>query len=90
MIKKKNEKVTEFKYLRQTIHVKDATKEEIYARIRAANKEILQDRQLPISLLKQVMDQCVLPTMIYGCQKWSTNKLRTVQRAMERKILDLK
>ena len=41
------------------------------------------------------MDQCILPTMTYGCQIWSlnkqtTNKLRTAQRAMERKMLDLK
>ena len=54
-----------------------------------------QDKQLPISLKKQVMDQCILPTMTYGCQTWSlnkqmTNKLRTAQRAMERKMLDLK
>ena len=54
----KIEKVTEFKYLGQTTHLKDTTKEEIYARIRAArscfgrNKEILQDKQLPISLKK--------------------------------------
>ena len=97
----KIEKVTEFKYLGQTTHLKDTTKEEIYARIRAGwscfgkNKEILQDKQLPISLKKQVMDQCILPTMTYGCQTWSlnkqmTNKLRTAQRAMERKMLDLK
>ena len=41
------------------------------------------------------MDQCILPTMAYGSQTWSlskqtTNKLRTAQRAMERKMLDLK
>ena len=69
--------MTEFKYLGQTTHLKDTTKEEIYARIRAAwscfgtkknNKEILQDKQLPISLKKQVMDQCILPTMTYCCQ----------------------
>ena len=41
------------------------------------------------------MNQCVLPTMTYGCRTWSlnkqlTNKLRTAQRAMERKMLDLK
>ena len=52
----KIEKVTEFKYLGQTTHLIDTTKEEIYARIRAAwscfgkNKEILEDKQLPISL----------------------------------------
>ena len=54
----KIEEVTEFKYLGQTTHLKDTTNEEIYARIRAAwscfgkNKEILQDKQLPISLKK--------------------------------------
>ena len=31
-----------------------------------------------------------MPTMTYGCQAWSTNKLRTAERAMERQILDLK
>ena len=34
--RQKIEKVTEFKYLGQTTHLKDTTKEEIYARIRAA------------------------------------------------------
>ena len=33
---KKIEKVTEFKYLGQTTHLKGTTKEEFYARIRAA------------------------------------------------------
>ena len=36
-----------------------------------------------------------MPTMTYGCQTWSlnkqtTNKLRTAEKAMERKMLDLK
>ena len=63
------------------------------------NKEILEDRQLPITRFFfkpiQVIDQCVLQTVIYGCQTWSLNrqminKLRTAQRAMDRKMLDLK
>ena len=59
------------------------------------NKEILQDKQLPISLKKQVLDQCVFPTMTCGCQTWSLdkqliNELRTAQRATERKRLGLK
>ncbi|GFO00544.1 endonuclease-reverse transcriptase [Plakobranchus ocellatus] len=50
---------------------------------------------MPISLKRQVYDQCVLPTMTYGCQTWSltkatTQKLRVAQRAMERKILGIK
>ena len=44
---------------------------------------------------KQVMDQCVLQTMTYGCQTWSlnkqlTNKQRSAQRAMERDMLCVK
>ena len=70
----KVEKVTEFKYLGQTTHLKDTTKEEIYVRIREAwscfwkKSEILLHRQLPISLKKQVINQCVLPTMTYDSQ----------------------
>ena len=50
---------------------------------------------MPLSLKRQVFDQCVLPTMTYGCQTWSltkatTQRLRTAQRAMERKMLKAK
>ena len=43
---------------------------------------------------KKVMDQCILPTMTYGCQTWSLTKetkrkIQTTQRAMERKILHI-
>ena len=45
-------------------------------------KEILQEKQLPISFKKQVMDPCVLLRITSGCQIWFlnkqlTNKLRT-------------
>ena len=59
------------------MHLKDTTKEEIYTRIRApwtCFGEILQDKQLPISLKKQVIDQCILPTIDYGSQIWSPIK----------------
>ena len=44
---------------------------------------------------RQVFDKCVLQSMTYGCQTWSLSKamgqkLRTAQRAMERKMLNLK
>ena len=73
--------MTEFKikYLRQTTHLKDTTKEEIYTRIRTVwscfgkNVEILQDRHLPISPKIHVMDQRVLPTMTYSI--WLPNMI---------------
>ena len=46
-------------------------------------KQILQDKQLPMSVKKQVMDQCVLPTMTYGCQTLSLNKQLTAGRAAQ-------
>ena len=95
--------MTEFKYLGQTTHLRDTTKEEIYARIRAAwscfgkktPRKYSKIDNSPLLLKKQVMDQCVLPIMTYGCQTWPlnkqmTNKLRTAQRAMDREMLDLK
>ena len=91
----KNEKVTEFKYLGQATHRSLELFWGKKKKKKNSTKEILQDRQLPILLKKQVMDQCVLPTMTYGCQTFSlnkqlTNKLRTGQRAMEAKMLHLK
>ncbi|GFN77097.1 protein sidekick-1 [Plakobranchus ocellatus] len=95
------EKVESYKYLGQTTYLKETTKEEVTCRIRAGwscfgrNREIFLDDKMPISLKRQVYDQCVLPTMTYGCQTWSltkatTQKLRVAQRAMERKILGIK
>ena len=95
------EKVEHYKYLGQTTYLKETTKEEIKCRIRTGwscfgrNREVFLDEKLPMSLRRQVFDQCVLPSMTYGCQTWSVSKtmgqkLRTAQRAMERKMLNLK
>ena len=48
-----------------------------------------------MSLYKMVFNQCVLPAMTYGCQTWSftkafVKKLETSQRAIERKMLNVK
>ena len=65
------EKVEEYKYLGQTLKMENTTKEEVMVRVKAAwrcfgmHKEILEDRDIPISLKKKVMDQCILPTMTY-------------------------
>ena len=69
----KIEKVTEFKYLGQTTHIKDTTKEEIYARIRAAwscsgkKQGNTPGQTTPHFTYKKVMDQCILQTMTYDC-----------------------
>ena len=95
------EKVDDYKYLGQTIAMENKTNHEVLIRIKAGwgvfsmYKEIFLDKQLPISLKRKVYDQCILPTVTYGCQTWSLtreilNKLEVSQRAMERKMLNIK
>ena len=48
-----------------------------------------------MSLKRKVFNQCVLPAMTYGCKTWSptkalVKKLETSQRAMERRMLNVK
>ena len=45
-------------------------------------------------LRKRMYDQCVMPTMTYGAETWTTTKhlkqkLMTAQRAMERRMLNI-
>ena len=95
------ERVEHYKYLGQTTYLKETTKKELKCRIRAGwscfgrNREIFYDDEMPMSLKRQVFDQCVLPSMTYGCQTWTLTKvmgqkLRTAQNAMEKKMLKLK
>ena len=94
----KIEKVTKFKYIEQTTHLKDTTKEEVYAKIRSAwscfgeEKGNTSRQTTPHITQKQVMDQSVLLTMTYGRQTWSLtkqltkfNKLKTAQSNGEEK-----
>ena len=53
------------------------------------------DKNLPLSLKRQVFNQCIVLTTAYGCETWAINKqqmikIRSIQRAMERKILQIK
>ena len=93
-------KVTNYKYLGQTIAIKNRTKQEVLIRMKAGwsaigmYREIFLDRHLLMNLRK-VFNQCVLPTMTYGCQTWSltkalVKKLETSQRIMERNMLNVK
>lgn len=59
-----------------------------------ANKEILKGN-FNLSLKKTVVDTCLLPSLLYGCQTWVyTNKIKhkitTCQRAIERSMLKLR
>ena len=64
-------------------------------------QKVFPDRHLPMSLKRMVFKQCILPAMTRECQTWSltkalekktttTNKLETSQRAMERRMLNVK
>ena len=77
------------------------SEDEIKERIRKSwsyfgkNREIFMDKNLPLSLKRQVFNQCIIPTTAYGCETWAINKqqttkIRSMQRAMERKILQIK
>ena len=95
------EKVYEYKYLGQTIAMEDRTSNEAQLRIKAGwsvfgrYKEIFQDKEIPLSLKRKAFNQCIIPTMTYGCQTWSftkelMNKMAVSQRKMERKMLGIK
>ena len=95
------EKVEQYKYLGQTIALEDRTVNEVQLRIKAGwavfgkYKEIFQNKEIPICLKRKVFNQCIIPTMTYGCQTWSltkdiANKMEVCQRKMERKMLGLK
>ncbi|KAJ4447264.1 hypothetical protein ANN_09268 [Periplaneta americana] len=90
---------TEYTYLGQLISFKDKTGKEI-RRISLAWKSfwslqfILLDKTINRRLKFEVLQACVYPTLLYGCQTWSTtnrqmNALEICQRKMERKILGI-
>ena len=74
------EKVEQYKYLGQTIALEDRTANEVQNRIKAGwavfgkYREILQNKELPNCLKRKVFNQCIIPTMTYGCQTWSLTK----------------
>ena len=95
------DKVTNYKYLGQTIAMENSTKQEVSIGIKVGwnvfgkYREIFLDRHLPMSLKRKVLNQCVLPAMTYGCQTWSltkalVKKLETSLRAMERRMFNVK
>ena len=88
------EKVESYKYLGQTVKMLDNTREEVLIRIKAGwrcfgiYKEILCDSKVSLTQRKRIFNQCVLPTMTYGCETWNITKfleqkLVIAQHAME-------
>ncbi|KAG7297047.1 hypothetical protein JYU34_019980 [Plutella xylostella] len=94
------EYVDDYIYLGQTISFSNALNKEIDRRIALAwkrywsHKEIFKSN-LPVHLKKKLMDNTILPTLIYGCQSWVLTKevikkISVFQRAAERSLLNLK
>ena len=93
--------VQQYIYLGQLIKLDSISKdEEIKRRItmgwqsfgRASS--ILKNQDIPICLKRQVYDQCITPTVTYGAETWNLTKkqalkLRTMQRAHERVMLNI-
>ena len=83
------EKVTNYKYLEQTISLENRTKQEITLRIIAGwsifgkYREALLDRHLPMSLERKVFNQCVSLAMTYRFQTWSLTKALISQQDNE-------
>ena len=95
------EKVEHYIYLGQRISLQDSSKEnEIKRRITLGWQAfgranlVFKNKKLPIILKRKVYDQCILPTVTYGAETWNLTKklslkLRTMQRAQERIMLNL-
>ena len=90
------EKVESDKYRSETVKMLDNIRKEVLIRIKAGwccfnlCKEILCDSKVSFIQRKRIFNQCVLPTMTYGCDTWNITKfleqkLVTAQHAMERK-----
>ena len=97
----KIEKVDQYIYLGQTIVMEDRTANDVQLRIKAGwsvfgrYKDIFQDKEIPMCLKRKVFNQCINPTLTYGCQTWTltkelVHKIEICQRKMERKILGIK
>ena len=89
------EKVDSYIYLGKNITLENETAGEVRRRIQLAWVKfgklsiILRDENLPISLKRQIFNQCIIPVLSYGAETWATTKklekkLRVTERAMER------
>lgn len=95
------EYVDSYIYLgKQISFSKTCNEEEIERRKNIAWKKFWSFREIlksdySINLKKIVIDTCILPCLLYGCQSWiftekTKQKIITTQRAMERSILNIR
>ena len=94
------EYVDDFVYLGQNISFQTRQEQEILRRTQNAWKSYwklkpyLTSRGIEMKNKKRLFDMCILPVLTYGAQTWSLtrsqeNKLRTTQRAMERRMMGI-
>lgn len=94
------EYVQQYVYLGQSISLNKNTENETKRRIGLAwnkfwlLKFLLMDKRQNASTKAEILDKCVMPTLLYGCQTWSLTEkqkkqLQVCQRRMERKILNV-
>ena len=68
-------------YLGQITTTNRKSEDEIKERIRKSwscfgkKREIFMDKNLPLSLKRQVFNLCIMPTTTYGCETWAINKI---------------
>ena len=94
------EQVTDYCYLGQNVSLieKDSDKE-VRKRIGMGWKKFgeystILKSNIPLCLKRQIIDQCITPRIIYGCECWTMStkmekKLGAAQRNMERSILGI-
>ena len=89
------EKVDNYLYLGKNISLENETAGEVKRRIQLTWAKfgklgmVFRDDSLPLSLKKQLFNQCIIPVLSYGSETWTTTKklekkLRVTERAMER------
>ena len=94
------ELVNEYIYLGETITCKKNMQiAEVKLRVRMgwaaySNLKHIFKSNMPQHLKTRAYDQCVLPTMTYGCETWTlteaaVTKLKVAQRAMERSMVGI-
>lgn len=95
------EYVNEYTYLgKQLSFSKTNNEDELEWRINITPKKFWSLKEIlkgnySIKLKKVVMDTCLLPSLLYGCQTWTLNDrerklILTTQRSMKRSILIIK